>query len=193
MRLLVLFCVALMFLVGCEKTMVDEDFIWRTRCGSHPEIMEAMRKEGYTGEHKLIRLGGFTGVDGSIEGSWGLFGGDVRGSISSAAYVKYAWNVAEKRPFIHTFSLDRIDLVIDDECVEPTIRYQFNVVEVDSVCTVWLRLYGKWSDWHSKALQAYDVTMAEMLVGSIISPRTIVKATIVISQEQLDTREYLLW
>ena len=191
MKLLILFCVALIFLVACEKTLVDEDFIWRTQSG-HLEIIQAMKEVGYTGEHKLIRFGGFIGVDGNIEGSWGLFGGSIKGSISSAAYVKYVWYVAEKRPFVHVFSLDRIDLIIDDECIEPTIRYQFNVANIASTCIKWLQLHGKYSGWGG-IQQNYSDTIPDMLIGSIISPQTIVKATIVISQEQLDSREYLLW
>lgn len=198
MKLLILLCTFLVFVTACDnKVSVDEDFVWReqglsTDTEGFSSIMQTMRDIGYTGEHKLARFDGFIGVDGDIRGSWGLFGGSIKGSISSAVYVKYLWYVTEKRPFIHIFLFDRINLIIDDDCIEPTIRYQFNVNAIWSACNAQLRLYGKWSSWHG-AQQSYYVTIEDMLIGRIISSQTVIKATIVISQEQLDTREYLLW
>ena len=94
---------------------------------------------------------------------------------------------------VHTcFSFDYINLIIDDDCIEPTIRYQFNVNTIWSTCYDWLTLYGKWSAWHG-IQQSYDTTIADMPIGRIISSQTVIKATIVISQEQLDSRAYLLW
>ena len=198
MKPLTLLCTLLVFVIACDnKVSVDEDFVWReqglsTDREGFSSIMQAMRDVGYAGEHKLVRFDGFIGVQGDIRGSWGLFGGSIKGSVASTVYVKYLWYVTEKRPFIHIFPFDRINLIIDDDCIEPTIRYQFNVNTIWSACNSQLKLYGKWSQWSGKNQQSYYETIEDMLIGRIISSQTVIKATIVISQEQLDTREYLL-
>lgn len=195
MKLLILLCTFLVFVTACDnKVSVDEDFVWReqglsTDIEGFSSIMQAMRVIGYAGEHKLARFDGFIGVDGNIKGSWSIFEGSIEGSISSAVYVKYLWYVTEKRPFIHIFPFDRINLIIDDDCIEPTIRYQFNVNVIWSTCNAWFRLYGL----TKKKQRSYYVAIEDMLTGRIISSQTVIKATIVISQEQLDSREYLIW
>jgi len=181
MKLLMLFCIFCVFVTACTEVKVDEDFLWKTPHSDQLEIMQAIKNAGYTGKHKLVRLNGFIGVAGNVSGSWSIFGGGIEGSISSSAHVKYLWYVAEKQPFIHVFPFDRIRLMIDDECIEPTIRYQFNVCSIYSTCREWLVLHGQWSDWDG-ARQSYEATITDMLIGSIISPKTVIKATIVISQ-----------
>ena len=79
MKLLILLCIFLVFVTACDNVGVDEDFVWRKRESAESEIMQAMRDAGYTGEHKLVRLDGFIGVDGDTRGSWSLFGGKHKG------------------------------------------------------------------------------------------------------------------
>jgi hypothetical protein len=77
------------------------------------------------GEHKLRKMTERTEADSRISASFFLIFGNVSGSTTTRALVKFAWEMNDGTYAISSLPLEKIRIRFDENSINPTIRFRW--------------------------------------------------------------------
>lgn len=112
MKRLTLFLLAPLLLIGCSRK---------------PQPPEPTSSYGLVlqGDHLLRQVSSFRGTDGSIEGSYFLFIGDVRGTTTETYKVTFAWQGNDGAYRYTTLPLEKVLVVPDAHIGKPFVKFRW--------------------------------------------------------------------
>jgi hypothetical protein len=93
-------------------------------CGPSPR--EQLKDSGLWGEHNLIRMESFGGVNGSISGSFFLGIGSINGSLGSEFKLQFYWSPKPGEIVITALPYSKFRFIIDETKKVPAIEFLFN-------------------------------------------------------------------